>query len=172
MGSTTADDFEILLLADDAKRITMLRRSFRDNGLTCRINRLGLGKKAADFLHRQPPERPEMLRKLVLFDFAEASPQTLDLARDVAVGQDRSPCPVVLMTSPDTESMLEAGELDDGEATMFKARTLDTFLQKLVGGRRQNFLEALLTLYQYGPILARLPDEIVETVEQHEQLSA
>jgi len=172
MTTSMGKDLQILLLAENARRVSMLRQSFRDNDLSCGIKRIGHCKKASACLRRKPPYQSEQLPDLVLFDFAEADPESLALARDIAFGADRSPVPVVLMTSPETESMLETGELDDGEATMFTARALDNFLCKLVGRRRQAFLRALRTLYQYGPILARLPAPFLETVEQPEKLTA
>lgn len=172
MATSMGKDLQILLLAENTSRVSMIRQSFRDNGLNCRIKRIGHSKKASACLRRKPPYDSERLPDLVLFDFAEADPESLALLHDIAFGADRSPVPVVLMTSPETESMLETGELDDGEMTMFTARALDNFLRKLVGRRRQGFLRALQTLYQYGPILARLPAPFLETIEQSEQLTA
>lgn len=172
MATSKGTDLQILLLADDTGRVALLRASIRDNGLSCGIKRIGYSDKASQWLRRNPPPPSEPLPDLVLFDFADASPDAVALARDIAFGADRSPVPVVLMTSPETESMLESGEIDDGEATMFTARGLDVFLRKLVGQRRQSFLRALCTLYQYGPIITPLPSTFLETNGQPDQLSA
>ena len=172
MVARTGTNLQILLVAENTRRVSMLRKSIRDNGLSCGIKRIGHSEKASLWLRRNPPTPSEPLPDLVLFDFAEAHPDAVALARDIAFGADRSPVPVVLMTSPETETMLESGELDGGEATMFAARALDVFLRKLVGRRRQGFLRALCTLYQYGPILTPLPAPFLETIEQPDKLSA
>ena len=172
MATSAVTNLQVLLIAENTRRVSMLRKSFRDNGLRCGIKRLGYSEKASQWLRRNSPPPSEPLPDLVLFDFAEAKPDAVALARDIAFGADRSPVPVVLITSPDTESMLESGELDDGKATMFTARALDVFLRKLVGRRRPGFLRALCTLYQYGPVLTSLPAPLLETIEQPDKLSA
>ena len=172
MATSNATDLQILLLAENTRRVSMLRKSVRDGGLSCVIKRIGHNKQASEWLRRNSPPRSEPVPDLVLFDFAKAEPDAVALARDIAFGAERSRVPVVLMTSPETESMLESGELDDGEATMFTARALDVFLRKLVGRRREGFLRALGTLYQYGPILAPLPSHFLESNGEPDKLSA
>ena len=172
MATSTGTDLQILLLADNARRVAMLRNSLRDNGIRGGIKRVGQSDKAFEWLQRSSPPSSEPLPDLILIDFAEADEDAVAAARDIAFGPNRSPVPVVLLTSPETESMLESGEVDDGEATMFTARALDLFLRKLVGQRRQSFLRALSTLYQYGPILTPLPPPYLDTIEPPDKLSA
>lgn len=171
----TSDDdhnLDILLLADNMRRTSMLRSNLQLSQLNCKIKRIGHNEKATAYIRQRQLEQGGALPDLILFDFAESRPKTLALARDIAFGEQRSPKPVVLMTSPETESLLESGELDGGEATMFTARALDTFLGKLVGRKRRGFLRALDTLYQYGPILARLPADYLDSNGEPSKMSA
>lgn len=165
-------NLDLLLVADDAYRVAMLRRVMQQVGLSCTIRRLGLTKKASAYLGRLKPYENSPLPDLVLFDIAESDPATIEIARDVAFGKRRSQVPVVLLTSPASETLLDSGEFDGGETTMFSPRTLETFLKKLVGRRRNGFLRALCTLYQYGPILARQPIHFLERSEEPAELSA
>lgn len=163
---------EILLVADDAVRVSLLRRSMRANGLSCNTRRVGYGKKALAYLRRHSPYQTTPAPHLVLIDLAEQSDAARELVQQMAFGKRRSPIPVVLLSSPAAEVLLESGELDGGEATMFTARALDSFFRKLVGQRRAGFLKALATLYEYGPIILRLPEAFVESSEDAPDLSA
>ena len=153
---------DVMLIADDAYRVAMLRQCMRKSGLSCTIRRMGASKKASAYLNRRQPYDKSPMPDIVMFDLAETDPQTIDVLQDVAFGEQRSSVPVVLLTSPSTEPMLESGEIDDGQATMFSPRSLPNFLKKLTGNRRRGFLRALRTLYEYGPILARQPAHFLD----------
>jgi len=170
--SDDTKNLDVLLIADDSYRVAMLRQAMQQSGLNCTIRRLDQTKRASAYLKRLQPYEHSPRPDLVLFDLAEPDPRSIELLRDVAFGNRRSEVPVVLLTSPASEPLLESGEIDDGEATMFSPRSLQTFLKKLVGRRRSGFLRALKTLYQYGPILARQPDHFLEKREEYAQLSA
>lgn len=161
----------ILLLASDAYRVSMLRRSMRQAGLCAEIERLDLTARAAE-VARACAGHSGVSPDLVFVDLADTQPAALRFARDIAFGDRACPVPVVLLTSPDSEALLERGELDGGEATMFTARALDTFLGKLVGRRQASFIRAIGILYQYGPILVQLPEAILEKPDDSAQLSA
>lgn len=161
----------ILLLASDAYRVSMLRRSMRQAGLCADIERLDLTAKPA-VIARACSGRTGAAPDLVFIDLADTVPAALKTVREVAFGDRASSIPVVLLTSPDAETLLERGELDDGAATMFSARALDTFLAKLVGRRQAPFMRAIGILYAYGPILVKLPDAILERQDDSAQLSA
>ena len=165
-------NLDVLLIADDSYRVAMLRQAMQQHGLSCTIRRLDQTKKASAYLKRMQPYENSPTPDLVLFDLAEPDDTAVDLLREVAFGERRSEAPVVLLTSPASEPMLESGEVDEGQSTMFAPRSLQTFLQKLVGSRRAGFLRALKTLYQYGPILARQPRHFLEKRDDLAQLSA
>lgn len=172
MPTKANNNLDLLLIADDAYRVAMLRDAIRKAGLNCTIRRLGQTKKASAYLGRVKPYENTPLPDLVLFDIADSDPSTVSIAKDIAFGKRRSEVPVILMTSPASESLLESGELDGGKATMFASRALETLLGKLVGRKRHGFLRALATLYQYGPILARQPARFLEHCDVPSQLSA
>lgn len=160
--SNAEKTLDVMLIADDAYRVAMLRQCMRTSGLSCTIRRMGASKKASAYLNRRQPYEKIPMPDIVMFDLAEMDPQMIDILQDVAFGEQRSSVPVVLLTSPSSESLLESGEIDEGRATMFSPRSLPTFLQKLTGRRRRGFLRALRTLYEYGPILARQPAHFLE----------
>lgn len=172
MPTSGATKLDILLIADDAVRIAALRQRMTQSGLCCSVHRVGFGKQATSYLHRRTPYQQAVRPDLVFCDLAKLTPEALNLVRSAALGPERASAPFVLLTSAQSEERLEAGEIDGGKATMFVARTLEIFLKKLAGSRRDAFLQALRTLYGYGPIMLRLPEELSGQNGNGSQLSA
>ncbi|NNC76743.1 MAG: hypothetical protein HKN77_02200 [Woeseiaceae bacterium] len=172
MSPSHSTPLQILLIADDKFRIAMLRRAIRDTDLKCSITRLAQTHTARAFLNSKQLTEGKQRPDLVLLDMGNDDASALKTASAVALGPGRSPVPVVLLTSAVTEALLQSGELDDGKSTMFSSRPLPLFLEKLAGGSRQGFLQALETLYQYGPVLARLPEHFFRSSDDSTQLSA
>ncbi len=162
----------IVLIADDRYRIALLRRAVRDAGVACSIYRVPLTTGARAFLRQKSRDGSTVTPDLVLCDFASVDAAVCRAVKSVAFGSQRSPVPVVLLTSEASEAMLDSGELDEGAATMFSARPLEFIIGKLADGGRRAFLRALATLYQYGPILARQPDNFLHCANDEAELSA
>lgn len=172
MPSEKSTPLQILLIADDSYRIAMLRRAMKNAGLNCRISRLPQTRTARAFLNRKQLADGESRPDLVFQDFACDDNEALDTLSVVAFGASRSRVPVVILTSPATEEMLQSGDLDDGRSIMFSPRPLESLLRKLADNRGSAFIAAVRTLYQYGPILARLPQHFFELSDDSTQLSA
>ncbi|MEM8814801.1 MAG: hypothetical protein AAGE85_03180 [Pseudomonadota bacterium] len=102
-------------------------------------------------------ERPE----LVFIDFTVDSLLSRRMLKTIALCEKRSPAIVVALTRPATEALLDAGELDIGDTTIFSATPLTAILEKLGGERQKRVLHSLDVLNQYGPVLARAPDDFV-----------
>lgn len=162
----------ITLVADDSYRIALLRRLFLDAGAAATIHRVPMTTGARAFLKPQAPDGAERDPDLVLCDFASVDAEVCRAVQAVAFGSQRSPVPVILLTSSASEAILDGGDLDDGQATMFSARPLEVIVGKLTGPDRPAFLRALATLYQYGPVLARQPDYLLSHGDDLTRLSA
>jgi hypothetical protein len=54
--------------------------------------------------------------------------------------------------------LLDTGNIGGNKAIMFSPTSLSSFVRKMKNGKRSSFFKALNTLYQYGPILVRLPE--------------
>lgn len=170
--SDTGKTLDIVLIAEHAYRVAMLQQLMRHTGLSGTIRRLGQTRRASDYLQNRAPYEKTPLPDLVLFDLAEIQEHTKSLLANLAFGALRTPVPVVLLTSPVTEELLEKGDIDCGDATMFSPRGLPDFLRKLADCRCDEFLAALVTLYQYGPILARQPARFLQGCDSEVPLSA
>lgn len=172
MQDTSESPLTIVLIADDTLSIAMLRRAVRAAGIACTLHRVPPTAGARAFLRPKTPGGARTAPDLVLCDFAATDAASCSTVRAVAFGRQRSPAPVVLLTTDASEAVLESGELDGGKATMFAARPLPFILGKLGGEGRRAFLGALTTLYQYGPILARHPRAFLRYGEGVTELSA
>lgn len=162
----------IVLVADDSYRIALFRRAVRDAGVACTIYRVPLTTGARAFLKPKSPNGAQTQPDLVICDFAATDANVCRTVQAIAFGSRRSAVPVILLTSTASETLLDSGELDDGEATMFSARPLEFVIGKLAGDGRRAFLRALATLYHYGPVLARQPDVFLNRDDNHAELSA
>ena len=63
------------------------------------------------------------------------------------------------MTAPGTEELLESGEIDGGEATMFSPTDIGVLAKKLAGRACQEVMHSMSVLNQYGPILIRTQED-------------
>jgi len=158
---TSQESLDVLLIANDEHRIGKLTEALQEIGVDCSLRQLAQSEVACAYLHRRRPYKDAAQPDLVFYDLADTDTDTVNFARDIAFGELRSEAPVVLLTSPKSEPMLESGEIDDGKAIMFSPRSLHPFLKKLIGPGRQDLLWALRTFYQYGPTLIRQPDEFL-----------
>lgn len=172
MRSDAEMPLNLCLIADDTFRIAMLRRAIKAAGIPCSITRVARTAAAVMFLKKKGPNGKMTEPDLVLCDFADVDKAACRSVSAIAFGSQRSRTPVLLLTSLLSETLLDSGELDDGQATMFAARPLELLLEKLAGDERSAFLHALAVLYQYGPVLARQPAHFLEIDDNRAELSA
>ena len=78
----------------------------------------------------------------------------------------------MLLTSPASQQMLDNGDVDEHKSVMFSPTSLTCFVRKLAINKRSSFFRALDTLYQYGPILVRVPSAFVGFSHQDMAMSA
>ncbi len=109
---------------------------------------------------------------LILFDFSESTDRNFELAVQVACGPKRARIPVVLLTTPASEQVLEAREVECCDMTGFAPVLLEHFLDKVSKHSDKRFLRALELLYELGPILVRLPEELYGENRGYAELTA
>ncbi|MDX1515258.1 MAG: hypothetical protein R3288_00385 [Woeseiaceae bacterium] len=172
MADTAKPGLTLVLVADDAYRIAMLRGAIQAAGIAGRLQRVGRTQKTCEWLGSDARQSRKSSPQLVLYDFADIDERSRRVAEQLAFGDARSIAPLVLLTSPASEALLDSGELDQGRATMFAPRPLGAMLQKLAGADAAAFLQALATLYAYGPILARQPSRFLDNDDGATPLSA
>ncbi len=152
---------ELVLIAERADRAAMLRDTMRKNGINGVIRRIAPCKAAIDCARKAGPYKQKSPPDLIIYDYSDPSEQNTAVLRDIAFCNERSRIPVVLLTSPASQDLLDTGEVDGDTAVMFSPTSLVSFVQKMQDNKRSGFFRALHTLYQYGPILVRMPDRFL-----------
>lgn len=147
----------LVVIADDPARATLLHSSMQTAGVNGVVRRISPGHRAIDCARKAGCYREKSLPDLIFLDFAEPDERTFAILSDIAFGENRAHVPVVLLTSANSWQLLESGSVGDEAAVMFSPTSLPSFVSKMRNGNRTSFLKALKTLYQYGPILVRLP---------------
>ena len=147
-----------LLISSSPERAGLIRKIMARHDLADTLQRISADDRAAERVRRMCVDRSERRPDLVLFDFVDATSRGKRLLSELALRKGRLRVPVVVLTSQDTEDLLQSGALDKGEAVMFAPGELGVFVKKLSDRRRKRYLWSLAVLYQYGPILLRSND--------------
>jgi response regulator RpfG family c-di-GMP phosphodiesterase len=162
----------LVLIADNPDRASMLRDTLEKTGINGVIRRLSPGAPAIDCARRSGAYRQKELPDLILYDYADPNEQNTSVLRDIAFSNERARVPVVLLTSPASQDLLDTGEVDGNETVMFSPTSLRSFVGKMKAGKRTSFFKALDTLYQYGPIIVRMPQSMRQYDTHQRALSA
>ena len=151
-------DIDLVLIADNPNRAAMLRDTMEQTGISGVIRRLEPGVPAIDCARRSGAYRQRDLPDLILFDYADPDVHNTSVLCDIAFSEKKAQVPVVLLTSPSSQDLLESGDVCDDKAIMFSPTSLNSFVAKMKNDKRTSFFKALDTLYQYGPILVKMPE--------------
>ena len=123
---------DLVLIADRADRAGMLHDIMRRAGVSGIIRRLPPSGSVVDCARQSGPYREKRLPDLFVIDFANPGRQTIETLRKIAFGRDKAPVPVVVLTSPESQVLLDSGEIDGGNSVMFAPTALSSFVQKCV----------------------------------------
>lgn len=168
----TENGVNLVLIADNPGRASMLRDTMEDTGINGVIRRLAPGAPAIDCARKAGAYQKKTLPDLILFDYSEPDERNTSVLRDIAFSSERARVPVVLLTTPASQDLLDTGDVDGDQAVMFSPTSLKSFVSKLKLDKRKSFFRALATLYQYGPILVRIPDTAIQYEHYPTALSA
>lgn len=153
----TNNDLNLVLISNNPMSASMLRDAMQKCGIHGVIRRLPPGDAAVNCARQVGQYRNKALPDLVLFDYSVPEEHNTSVLREIAFSRERTRVPVVLLTSPASQRILDNGEIDEHNSVMFSPTSLTCFVRKLGVSKRKTFFQALDTLYQYGPILVRMP---------------
>lgn len=157
----SVNDINLVLIAENSARASMLRDAMARSGVDGVIRRIDPGTPAVDCARQKGPYREKPLPDLFFLDFTEPTDESISVLRAIAFGDKRAAVPVVLITSDYSQDLLDSGTVDEQSAVMFSPTSLSSFIRKMRLDKRPSFLKALRTLFQYGPILVRSPGSAV-----------
>ena len=147
-------NLKIVLVSDQSFRVAKLRNELASAGVSARLILKPPNHTTAALLRRFT-ERKAKPDCLVLLDFTEDSVLSRRMLKSIAFGERRCRAVVGVLTAPETEELLESGEIDGGEATMFSPTDIGVLAKKLAGRACHEVMHSMSVLNQYGPILIR-----------------
>jgi len=165
-------DLNLVLIAANPQRASMLRDTMEKTGIRGIIRRLSPGTPAVDCARRSGAYRDKDAPDLILFDYVNPDENSTSILHDIAFSKQRARVPVVLLTSASSQELLNSDEIEGVDAIMFSPTSLASFVSKLKIEKRSTFFKALDTLFQYGPILVRMPESLLRHDYERIALSA
>ena len=161
----------LAIIGDDVKRLALLRQEIGRYDAFCEIQTLDAAQAA---LMKQAISGQGAVdtADVVLVDFAGPETARLSFVQALAFGRKRADTPVVIMTSEESESLLRSSADKRNKPTMFSPTPFSAFMTGLLQKKRNRFLKALDTIYQFGPILVRLPSSAIPNVTERTAVSA
>ena len=164
-------NIRLTIIGDNVRRLALLRQEISRYDASCERQTLdaaqaSLGKPATQ--GQSAFEAADVL----LVDFAGPETARLSLVHALAFGRKRALTPVVIMTSEESERLLRNSTGKKDKPTMFTPTPFSAFMTGLLQEKRRRLVKALNTLYQFGPILVRLPSSAIPDITEHTALSA
>ncbi|MDJ0709960.1 MAG: hypothetical protein QNJ14_06210 [Woeseiaceae bacterium] len=153
-------DINLVLIGDDPGCANTIRESLQVAGISGIIRRVRPGDRAVDCARHQGSFESADLPDLILFDYEDPDEIKTEILNEIAFCPERAEVPVVLLTSPESQELLDNGDVGDDKAVMFTPTSLTSFVNKMRNGHREMFFKAVHTLYEYGPILVRMPRHV------------
>ena len=147
----------LLLISGSVEKASMLAHAMEQQGVRSDIRTMRPSRSAVAYARRSGRYRRAKPHDFILFDFSEPDPQSLAIVADVAFGPNRAAAPVILLTSPSSECLLDSDVLHHSKLGLFAPTSLGGFLCKMRQHSRHRFLRALSVMSELGPILVRLP---------------
>ena len=153
-------DINLVLIGDDPGCANKIRESLQVAGISGVIRRVTPGERAVECARRKGSFGAADSPDLILFDYEEPDEDKTTVLNEIAFCPERARIPVVLLTSPESQELIDSGDVGDEKAVMFTPTSLTSFIDKMRNGHREIFLKAVRTLYEYGPILVSMPRQI------------
>lgn len=138
----------LTLYSDLPDREAMLIDTFNSTNTRCEVNRIGLANVSC---------RVSTGSHLLLLDFVRADKHELNCLRHLRGRIAATDVPLLLMTNPCTEDLLEGDAIDGVEPLSYSPFSLPGLAFNLRNESRALFLRRIGRLYEYGTLAVRLP---------------
>lgn len=155
--SATQRHIKITLVSDQPYRLGCLQAETRAAQLKADLSLKKPGHTTAAALRRRRVDNANP--ELILLDFTRDDIVARRMLKSIAFGSKRSQAAIAILTRPETEALLDSGEIDGGDATMFAPTRIDVLLGKLGGNEAPRMMNSITVLNQYGPVLIRANDD-------------
>lgn len=153
-------DINLVLIGNDPGCAKTIQESLEVAGISGVIRRVTPGERAVECARRKGTYEASESPDLILFDYEEPDEAKNTVLKEIAFCPERADIPIVLLTSPESQELIDNGDVGDDKAVMFTPTSLSSFVDKMRNGHREMFFKAVRTLYEYGPILVSMPRHI------------
>lgn len=155
----------ILLIEDCPRRLKLTRQALERARTRCRLHTVGSGGDSTRYLQQIEPYGSAPVPDLVMFDFTSADPRQLDLLEELKSLEMFRKTPLVLLTLPDGEALLEEQYESRPDRVMFSPIELSGFLGTMNSLSKDRFKNAVSLISNLGFVLVRAPVEFAENGE-------
>ena len=149
---------DLLLVSESPARAQFIEQFLNSRQIKFVIRRVSPGKAAVSYARRSGNYKDAAEPDLVLFDYYEPLKGGMAMLRTLSLGRCRACAPVVVLSGPETEHVIEDANRNCEEAMMFSPVGLAAFIDRLGEHGKQRFLKAARIMSELGPLLVRLPD--------------
>lgn len=146
-----------LLISASSDNASMLIDAMERKGLAGEIHRTRPSPAAVESARRCGRFRYAPPHDFVLLDITVPDEASLAVVSELAFGASRARVPIVLLTTTDSEFLLQPDNPLTAGTCMFAPTTLDSFISKMRQHSRKRFLRALAVMSELGPVIVRLP---------------
>jgi len=152
----------ILLVENFAGQTRLVREALRRSNNDCKLHAIGAGQNTLSFLRREGPYAGVPRPDLVLFDLSCADKRRLKFLERVQEDTSSGDIPLVILTSPKSEQLVEEKYNNNSGCVMFSPIELDSFLHAMHSRKPDRFLNAVTLIQKLGFVLVRVPSEFTE----------
>ncbi len=152
----------ILLIESSAHRLGLIRDELKQAETRCRLHTVGIGADSMKYLKRETPFDDAPRPDLVIADLSQPSKRLMTFVEKLKSAKEFANLPLVVMTRPETEALLEEKYPADDGCVMFSPIELGSFLTTMNSMPVERFLNAVRLIADLGFVLVRTPDHFDE----------
>jgi CheY-like chemotaxis protein len=152
----------ILLVEDDASLSDLIRTALEQSKNHCNLHTVGTGRNTARYLRGDGAYSAAPKPDLVFFDLSSIDQTRLKILDQVRAVVSNRDIPLVLLTTPESEQIIDDTYNQDGGSVVFSAIELDSFLRTMRARKPARFLDAVALIQKLGYVLVRVRTQSAE----------
>ena len=154
----------ILLIESSAHRLGLIRDELKQAETRCRLHTVGTGGDSMKYLKREAPFNDAPQPDLIIVDLSQPLRRLLTFIDKLKSSKEFAELPLVVMTRPETEAILEEKYRASDGCVMFSPIELGSFLTTMNSMPLDRFLNAVRLIADLGFVLVRTPEDFEEEV--------
>lgn len=149
----------VLLVESAVSRISLIRDALTRSQNPCRLHAVGVDKNTLSYLRKDGPFATAPTPDLVMFDVSEPERNDLKILDRMQKETAARDVPMVVLTSAETEAIIEDNYSEQNGCVLFSPIELDNFLSTMHARSPARFLSAVTLIQKIGFVMVRLPQD-------------